>query len=90
LRTQLAAIGGLRTAHLVRKRVTAFPERPCFVLAFGVAGWLSRHHAELAASTQRRIVESVRFPGETLIVNVEGANRWIARKLWWQRGSRVM
>ena len=39
---------------------------------------------------QRRILESVQFPGETLVFTVEGDNYRFGRKLRFRRGSRIL
>ena len=90
LHAQLKAIAGLRKAYFVRKRVQNFPERLCYVLGFRVArlfGWYSKRRA---AEVLARIQETVSFPGETLILNVEGENYRFGRKLFWMRGSRIV
>jgi Zn-dependent protease with chaperone function len=90
LQSQLKAVPGVRKAYFVRKRVQNFPERPCYVLGFRIArlfGWYSKRRA---AEVLARIQETVSFPGETLILNVEGENYRFGRKLFWMRGSRIV
>lgn len=90
LQAQLKAVPGVRKAYFVRKRVQNFPERPCYVLGFRIArlfGWYSKRRA---AEVLARIRETVSFPGETLILNVEGENYRFGRKLFWMRGSRIV
>ena len=38
----------------------------------------------------RRIQESVQFPGETMILRVEGKNSAFGRKFRWMRRSRIV
>jgi hypothetical protein len=64
------------------------PEKPCYVLGFTVAGWLGRKRR--AAEVQERLGQAVTWPGETLILNVEGENYRFGRKLRWMRGSRIV
>jgi Zn-dependent protease with chaperone function len=91
VRAQLQAISGLRKAYLVRKRVKHFPERPCYVLGFTVDGaWRLRTKKRRASEVQQRLTQGVRYPGETLILNVEGENYRFGRKLRWMRGSRIL
>ena len=78
----------LRKAYFVKKRVQHMPERRCYVLGFTVGGWLKR--AARAAEVQQRIGETVTWPGETLILNLEGDNYRFGRKLRWMRGSRIL
>jgi Zn-dependent protease with chaperone function len=90
VRAQLQAIPGLRKAYFVRKRVKHFPERPCYVLGFAVSGALRLFDKRRAAEVQQKLMDAVRCPGETLILNVEGGNSRFGRKLRWVRGSRVL
>jgi hypothetical protein len=74
----------------VKKRVRNFPDRPCYVLGFRSGGLLQRHAKRRAAEVLARIQETVSFPGETLIINVEGENYRFGRKFRWMRGSRIL
>jgi hypothetical protein len=85
---QLQAVPDIRKAYFVRKRVKHFPERPCYVLGFIVQR--GRQRKRRIAEAQKRIVESVQFPGETLILSAVGANFQIGRRLGWMRGSRIL
>jgi Zn-dependent protease with chaperone function len=87
---QLHAVRGLRAAYLLRKRVEHFPQRLMFVLGYRATGWFQLHSKKRAAEVLRRMQESVQFPGETLIVNVEGENYRFGRKFAWKRGARVV
>jgi Zn-dependent protease with chaperone function len=88
MQAELGSIAGLRKAYLVKKRVKHMPERPCYVLGFTVGGWVERRRR--AAGVQQRIHEAVTWPGETLILHVEGDNYRFGRKLRWMRGSRIV
>ena len=90
LQQQLCAVAGLRRAYFVRKRVRYMPDRACYVLGFTVGGILRHDHGRRTADAQRHIQESVGFPGETLILNIEGTNYRFGRKLRWMRGSRIV
>jgi len=88
LRAQLQRIPELRKAYFVRKQLKHCPERPCYVLGFIVRrGW---HRSRRAAQVQRQVAETVQFPGETLILNVEGVNSGIGRDLQWMDGARIL
>lgn len=91
LRKLLAAIPDLKKAYFVRKRVAHLPERPCYVLGHIVRGgfWPSQRK-KLVARVQKHIVETVGFPGETLVLSLEGANYRVGRKLRFMRGSRIV
>jgi Zn-dependent protease with chaperone function len=90
LRAQLQAIPSLRKAYFVRKRVRHFAHRPCYVLGFGVAGFLQPYADGCAKAVLQQIQKEVRFPGETLIINVEGNHYRFGRKFRWMRGSRIL
>ena len=86
----LKVIAGLRKAYFVKKRVDYLPQRPCYVMGFTVGSPLRWHTRRRAAEVLARIQEAVSFPGETLIINVEGENYRFGRKLRWTRGSRIL
>lgn len=90
LAAALAAIPGLRKAYLARKRVRHLADNPCFVLGYRVTPWYRLHSKRRAQEVMEQIRQSVRFPYETLIVNVEGDNYRFGRKLAWKRGTRVV
>jgi Zn-dependent protease with chaperone function len=90
LRAELRAIPGLRKAYFVRKRVKLFAHRPCYVLGFSVTGLFRLHSKKRVSEALQRIHEGVKFPGETLIINVDGDNYRFGRKFFWMRGARVV
>jgi hypothetical protein len=87
---QLKAIPGLRKAYFVKKRVKHMPERGCYVLGFTIGGWLPWGRKGSPQVVLGRIQQTVQFPGETLILSVEGENYRFGRKLRWLRGSRIV
>jgi Zn-dependent protease with chaperone function len=87
---QLRAIPELRKAYFVRKRVRYLAHRPCYVLGFSVTRPLQLHSQKRAREVLQRIQETVRFPSETLIINVEGVNYRFGRKFRWMRGARIL
>jgi hypothetical protein len=91
MQAQLRAIEGLHKAYFVKKRVRYMPERLCFVLGYTVrGGWLPGQKKGSAQVVRQRIQETVTFPGETMILNVEGGNAAFGRKFRWMRGSRIV
>ena len=90
LRTRLQAIEGLRTAWFVKKRVKHLAHRPCYVLGYSVTGPFRFHREKRATEVLRRIQQGVQFPGEALIINVEGANYRFGRKFRRIRGARIL
>jgi Zn-dependent protease with chaperone function len=90
MQAQLKAIPGLRKAYFVMKRVKHMPERACYVLGFTLGGWLPWGKKDSSQVVLRRIQESVQFPGETMILRVEGKNSAFGRKFRWMRRSRIV
>ena len=90
MQAQLKAIPGLRKAYFVRKRVKHMPQRACYVLGFTVGGWLPWGKKGSSQVVLRRIQETVQFPGETLILSIEGEHYQFGRKFRWMRGSRIV
>jgi hypothetical protein len=90
LREQLQKIPGLRKAYLVRKRIAHLQHHPLYVLGHVVTPWWKPHRKKLAATVQQAILEKVGFPGEALILNVEGENARFGRKLRRVTHSRII
>ncbi|MDH4094721.1 MAG: M48 family metallopeptidase [Betaproteobacteria bacterium] len=90
LLAQLRAVPGLRKAYFVRKRVAHLAHRPFHVLGFKASFPLQPGVKKRAAAMMQSIQERVQFPGETLIVNVEGENYRFGRKFAWMRGARIL
>ncbi|MBI1906058.1 MAG: M48 family metalloprotease [Rhodocyclales bacterium] len=90
LRAQLAAVVGLRKAYLVRKRVRHFPDRPCYVLGYNTTPFYRLRSKRRTEQVMRDIQSSVDFPGDTIIICVEGENYRFGRKLRFMRGTRVL
>lgn len=88
LRSQLRAIPGLRKVYLVRKQVRHYPERAFYALGFTVR--FALRAKRLRAEVQQRILDAVEFPGETMILSVEGDNYRFGRKFRWMRGTRIL
>lgn len=90
LRAQLRAILGLRKAYFVKKRVKHLAHRPCYVFGYSVTGSFQFHSKKRAAEVLQRIQEAVQFPGETMIINVDGDNYRFGRKFRWIRGASIL
>jgi Zn-dependent protease with chaperone function len=90
LRAQLQAVRRLKKAYFLKKRVAHMSERPCYVLGFTVGSFFHWYTKRRAAEVLQRVKESVAFPAETLILNVEGGNYRFGRKFRWMRGSRIV
>ena len=90
LRSQLQEVPGLHKAYFVKKNVRHLKHHPCYVLGFTVGGMFQRYEKRCADKTLATIRKTVQFPGETLIINVEGESSLFGRKLYWIRGSRIL
>jgi hypothetical protein len=90
MQAQLKAIPGLSKAYFVKKQMRHMPERACYVLGFTLGGWLPWGKKDSSQVVLRRIQETVQFPGETMILSVEGENSALGRKFRWMRGSRIV
>jgi Zn-dependent protease with chaperone function len=91
LRGQLKLVPGLRKAWLVRKRVKHFPERPMYLLGYAASrSFISWSNKQRIAEVLEQIKDNVTFPGETLILSVEGGNYRFGRKFRWVRRSRII
>ena len=90
LQAQVRSVPRLRKAYLVRKRVKHMPERVCYVFGYTIGTFFRWHTKQRAAEVLAAIQEKVSFPGETLILCVEGENSAFRGKFRWMRGSRVV
>jgi Zn-dependent protease with chaperone function len=85
---QLRGVAGLRKAYFVRKKLQFLPHRPLYVFGFVLRGfWFRKKNA---IEFVGRLQQAVRFPGETLILSVQGENYQFGRKFRWMRGSRIL
>jgi Zn-dependent protease with chaperone function len=90
LTARLKAVPDLTRAYLVRKVTRHFPETPVYVLGFEIRRWWQMYDAANSHALTQRIRQEVKFPGNTLIVNIEGPNRRFADKLRHVKGSRIL
>jgi hypothetical protein len=86
----LRAIARLRKAYLVRKRVTHLAHRPYYILGFTATAPFWFYRIKRATEVLQAIQQSVQFPGEALIVNVESANSRFRRKFKKIQGARIV
>src|SRR6266699_3283156 len=89
LTARLRQIAGLKCAYLVRKHVVHDPHRPLYVLGFGV-GALAVRRGERERAVMERLRTAVEFPGETLIINIEGANSGLGRQFAGVAHARIV
>ncbi len=90
LRQALRQIPGLRKAYLFRKPVKHLTHIPCYILGYTASRWYQFHSKKRIAAVLQQIQQTIPFPGETLIINVEGDNYRFGRKMRWKRGARVV
>lgn len=90
LQGQLRTVGGIRKVYLVRKRVAYRSDRPCYVLGFTLKGLLPLRRKQRVREVIGELQQQVAFPGETLLISVEGDNYRFGRKFRWMRGSRIL
>lgn len=80
----LQAVEGLRSAWLVRKQVTQWPEKPLYVLGVEI-----RASGSSAKQVMARLRGALSYPGETVIVQAAGRNAAFMRKFRAVAHSRI-
>ncbi len=90
LQAQLRAIPRLRQAYFLKKRVRQAVDRPSYVLGISVTGQFQIHRDKRAVEVLQRISGTVQFPGETLIINVDGGKYRFRRKFRRTEGARIV
>jgi len=86
---RLRQIQGLRRAYLVRKQVKHRADLPLYVLGFSVTTFGFTGNARTQA-VMEELRSAVQFPGETLIINIEGVNRAFAREFAAAPDARII
>lgn len=86
----LGKVPGLRKAYFIRKRVRYLEHSPCYVLGFRVSKWYQLYSRKRTDDVLRGIQESVSFPGEALILSVEGSNWRFGLKFRRIKGARIL
>jgi Zn-dependent protease with chaperone function len=72
LRQQMAKVPEVLHAWIARKQVQHLAHRPCYVIAFEVTPWWRARHPKRVAEAVEALKANLSFPGETLLVNIEG------------------
>lgn len=90
LQQQLRSVNGIGKVYFVRKQVAHHPDRPCYVLGFTLKGWLPLRRKQRVQTVIAELQQKVTFPGETLLIGVEGNNYRFGRKFRWMRGSCII
>lgn len=90
LREKLRAIPNLRKAYFMKKQVRYLAHRPFYVLGYSATRFFRWHSEKRALDVARRIRQTIEFPGETIVVNVDGKNYRFGRKFRRMRWSRIV
>jgi Zn-dependent protease with chaperone function len=91
--TLLTTTAGVRRAYLARKKVTAFPDVPFYVLVIGTQ--LPWYQPDFKFETrEQKIIEEVAsrvtFPGEGIVLPLNQDTQGIGKKIRKLAGSRLM
>lgn len=86
----LRGIPGIARAYLAQKVVQHYPDNPLYILGFSARRWYQLDNRKRNQAVLERIRQEVPFPGETLIICVDGDNYRFGRKFRWMRGSRIL
>lgn len=90
LRAQLQATAVISVAHVVRKHLANFPQRPLYVMCFE-----ERKSARFGADNfgpraLEAIRTSVRFPGETIVIDARRSEPVLVAKICYVQGARIL
>jgi tetratricopeptide (TPR) repeat protein len=87
LQAQLARYPQVARAYLVRKDMTYFPERPCYVLGVVLRTNWRRSLSGRSDDTHQQIARDMDFPGECLVVALDGSSAKLRKALQAVPGS---
>jgi len=90
LALQLRAVKGVKRVYLVRKIDPHFPAQPLYVLGVKSTGFFQLHSQKRAARVVKEVSESLVFPGETIILNVDANLYKFARKMRRVKRSKLV
>jgi hypothetical protein len=90
LRRQLAGFDGLVRATLVRKATIHRPDTPLYVVGVSAARWYSLDGGAKARELVPRISRGMTFPGDALIVSMDGNNKAFGKRFARMKGARVI
>ena len=86
---RLQRVPGLRRAYLLRKRVTFRPDLPLYVL--GISATKRGFTRNLRfPEIIKQLRQSVQFPGETLIINLDTADERLGREFRRLPAARII
>ena len=87
---RLRSIPDLRRVYLARKVVHFMPERPLYIVGYRVTPWYRRRDEAAGVAAMQNLQRFDGWPGEAIIVNVEGRFYKFGRKFWRMRGARIL
>jgi Zn-dependent protease with chaperone function len=85
----LRGIPEIKRAYLVRKVTRHFPDVPFYAFGFSCVGMVGLTNRPRIAAAMQAVQAKIAFPGETLIISVEGVNRGFAPVFRKVSGSRI-
>lgn len=88
--TQLKAVTDLKRTYLARKLTRYLSERPLYVLAYASSPWWKIEGSAKRHALTQQIRQEVKFPGDTLIVALEGSNGKFLQKIRQVKGARIV
>jgi hypothetical protein len=86
----LRAIPAIRRAYLVRKQTVHFADLPFYAFGYSCSRWFEPGSKQRTAATLQQIQEKVLFPGETLIISIEGGNKEFSTVMHRVEGARLV
>lgn len=89
LRAQLHDLPGLARVYYLRKKVLHLPEQRCYVLGFVLQSHLPWQRIKRIRVLQQRLLSEVQYPGETLVLSLDGRNRGFRRLFKVVEGARL-
>jgi Peptidase family M48 len=81
LTAQLRSFKQVRRAYLVRKVDASFPAVPLYVLGIKSTAFFQLYSQKRVTRVLKQVTENVVFPGETMIISVDGNLYRFARKM---------
>lgn len=90
LKAQLKAVPGLRKAYFLKRRPKYLPQHSCYALGYTVTHPLWIYSKKKAVAVHQKIMETVEFPGATMVFNVEGDYYHFGRKFRGLKGGRIV
>jgi hypothetical protein len=88
--SQLQVVTNLKRAYLARKLTHYLPEKPLYILGFTSSPWWKLNDAANRHALTQQIRQEVKFPGDTLIVALDGTQWGFGKKMRRVKGARIV